>query len=221
MCGRYTITRPNNLVLRFDLASDEPDLPPRYNVAPTQTVPIVLNSAGQSTLETVPWGFQTPWGKREVKAIAPINLRAETIAEKPVFRSALQRHRCLMPADGFYEWQTLPGEKRKQPWYFRLRDGDLFGFAGIYSPGTERGTAPTGCALITTAPNELVAPAHNRMPVILPRNLEAMWLDPDVDDTDALLQLLRPLSAELMVGFPVSAAVSSARNDSFELINPL
>ena len=141
-----------------------------------------------------------------------------SVATSPMFRDALQRTRCLIPADGFYEWQAVPGQKRKQPWYLRLRDGGLFAFAGLYTPPRREAEIPATCAIITTTPNELAAPLHDRMPVILDPDAEAAWLDRQTVDSAALLPFLRPLPAARMEAYPVSSLVSSAQNDGPALI---
>jgi putative SOS response-associated peptidase YedK len=220
MCGRYTLGNVGQLSLRFNVAVDEtPDLVPRYNVAPTEQVPVVVERADQRVLQTMRWGFQPVWLSEDRKAPAPINARAETLLERPLFRSSLPRHRCLIPADGFYEWQAQPGGRTKQPYYIHLRDGSVFALAGLYTQGPS-GMADASCVIITTAANELMAPLHDRMPVILPRDAEAAWLDPGLQDTAALLTLLRQYPAERMEAYPVSRLVSSVRNDGPALIEP-
>jgi len=212
MCGRYTLTHPDQMTLRFDLPEGAPALEPSYNVAPSQTVPVVSLLDGQRVLRTLKWGFTPAWAKDSSRP-APINARAETLSEKPTFRQALARHRGLLVADGFYEWQARPGTT-KQPYYFRLASGDLFAFAGLATDDTEDAT----CALITTTPNELVAPVHNRMPVILRREMEDIWLDPGITNPDLLRDCLVPYPAAEMVGFPVSTRVSYAGNNAPDLI---
>ena len=222
MCGRYTLANTSQLSLRFGLAdpaeAENVAPAPRYNLAPGQEVPTVVERAGQRSLRPMRWGFAPAWLK-EAKGPAPINARAETLLERPLFRGALAQHRCLIPADGFYEWQALPGQKTKQPIYARLRDGALFAFAGLYTPvGADR-TAT--CVIITTAPNELMAPVHNRMPAILDPNDEAAWLDPGLTEPHAVLGLLHPYQADRMEAYPVAPLVSSVRHEGSELIAPL
>jgi len=148
----------------------------------------------------------------------PINARAETLRERPLFRGAIARSRCIIPADGFYEWQRIPGRKTKQPVYIRRDDRALVGFAGLYSVGTD---GRASCAIITTEPNALVARIHDRMPAILDPAAESLWLDPALTDPVAVLECLRPCPADLLVAYPVSPRVSSPREDGPSLIEPL
>lgn len=221
MCGRYTLSDVGQLSLRFDASVNAaPDLSPSYNIAPTAQVPAVVEQPDGRAITAMHWGFRPAWRGADRKAPEPINARAETLLERPLFRSSLPRRRCLIPADGFYEWQARPGSRTKQPYYIRLRDGSIFALAGLYTGGPS-GLADASCAIITTAANDLMAPLHDRMPAILPREAEAAWLDPDLHDTIILLGLLRPYPSEAMEAYPVSALVSSVRNDGPELIAPL
>jgi len=219
MCGRFTLANSGQLSLRFGLAdpaeAENVAPAPRYNLAPGQDVATVVERAGQRSLRAMRWGFAPAWLK-EAKGPAPINARAETLLERPLFRGALAQYRCLIPADGFYEWQALPGRKTKQPIYARLRDGALFAFAGLYTPAGADRTAT--CVIITTAPNELMAPVHNRMPAILDPDDEAAWLDPDLTEPHAVLGMLHPYQADRMEAYPVASLVSSVRNEGSELI---
>ena len=219
MCGRYTETAAfEELARRFGIEIEEgenEELIARYNVAPSQPVPIVVARDGHRRLRTARWGLQPLWGRDS--RLAPINARAESVATSPMFRDALQRTRCLIPADGFYEWQAVAGQKRKQPWYLRLRDGGLFAFAGLYTPPRRDVEGPATCAIITTTPNELAGRIHDRMPVILDPEAEAAWLDSGLD-VAALLPYLRPLPAERMEAYPVSSLVSSPNNDGPALV---
>ncbi|HEY8283700.1 MAG TPA: SOS response-associated peptidase [Chloroflexota bacterium] len=222
MCGRFTLANTGQLSLRFGLAESaeaEGAAPaPRYNIAPGQDVATVVERAGQRSLRAMRWGFAPAWLK-DAKGPAPINARAETLLERPLFRGALAQHRCLIPADGFYEWQAHPGRKTKQPIYARLRDGSLFAFAGLYTPAG--GDRAATCVIITTAPNELMVPVHNRMPAILDPDNEAAWLDPDLTEPHAVLGMLHPYQADRMEAYPVAPLVSSVRNDGPALITPL
>ena len=164
------------------------------------------------------WGFRPAWMKDAGKRPPAINARAETILERPLFRGAVTHGRCLIPADGFYEWQWLVGRPGTQPWHFRLAGGELFGFAGIYADGPDREAT---CAIITTAANELVAPIHDRMPVILDPEHEALWLETDLTDPAAVLPCLRAYPPQQMEAYPVGPLVSSVRNDGPELVAPL
>ena len=222
MCGRYTETAAfEELALRFGItvAREEAEaLRPSFNVAPSQRIPIVIEADGSRALLLARWGFRPHWMR--ASKLAPINARAETAGTSRMFRDALQRTRCLVPADGFYEWQAGPGQKRKQPYYVRLKGGGLFAFAGLWSPEHPETSTPPTCTILTTTPNPLVAPIHNRMPVILDPGDEARWLDHRLTEADQVLDCLRPFPAERMEAYPVSALVSSPRNDGSELIEP-
>jgi putative SOS response-associated peptidase YedK len=224
MCGRYTLTNLGQVSIRFAVAepNDDLDVGPRYNIAPTQGVPVILAPTGERALASMRWGYQHARLAGTAGAPAPINARAETLLEKPLFRGSLTRRRCLIPADGFYEWQATAGRKSKQPYYISLADHQLFAFAGIY---TERigpdGEQESSCAIITTTPNTLMEEIHTRMPAILAPEDEALWLDPAVAADTAVMACLRPYPAALMTAFPVSTRVSSARNEGPDLIEPL
>lgn len=216
MCGRYTLANTGQLALRFGVA--EAPLEPRYNIAPAQEVPIVVAGHDGPVLEQVRWGFRPAWLADSTHS-PPINARAETLLDRPLFRGAVARHRCLIPADGFYEWQARPGQKTKQPFYFRLRDDALFAFAGLYTEAKDG--AESTCVLITTTPNSLMAPIHDRMPAILRREDEAMWLDREVTESEVVLGLLNPYPDNLMQAYPVATLVSNVRHEGPELIQPL
>jgi putative SOS response-associated peptidase YedK len=220
MCGRYTETAAfEELARRFGIEiedGDNEEMISRYNVAPSQPVPIIVARDGRRRLVTARWGLRPLWVRDG--RLAPINARAESVATSPMFRDALQRTRCLIPADGFYEWQAVAGQKRKQPWYLRLRGGGLFAFAGLYTPPRREADIPATCTIITTTPNELAGRLHDRMPVILDPDAESAWLDRQIVDSAALLPFLRPLPAERMEAYPVSPLVSSAQNDGPALI---
>jgi len=222
MCGRYTQTAAfDELALRFGVTvedDDHEDLVPRFNTAPSLRVPVVVSADGGRRLVMARWGFRLAWMKGG--ALAPINARAETVATSRMFQEALRRYRCLVPADGFYEWKAVPGQRRKQPYYARLKDGGLFAFAGLWMPGHAAAGVPATCTIITTTPNELLAEIHNRMPVILDRADEDRWLDPRLRDAAGVLPCLRSLPAEQMEVYPVSTLVSSALNEGPELVEP-
>lgn len=220
MCGRYTLAvDPAQIDLRFELAAAAPDLPLRFNVAPQQDLPVVVANS-PNRLDIMRWGLVPAWAKSPEIGYKTINARAETVAERPAYRAALRYHRCLVPATGYYEWQrTAHG---KQPWYIHLSDEPVFAFAGLYdiwhSPD---GSELRSYTILTTAANELMAPIHDRMPVILPREAEAAWLDPKETSSRAVLPLLQPYPAAAMDAYPVSTRVNDARHEGRDLIAPL
>jgi putative SOS response-associated peptidase YedK len=212
MCGRFTLWTPaGRLAERFDLSS-MPDLKPRYNVAPTQSVAAVRVAAeGGREATLLRWGLVPSWADDPSVGARMINARSETVAEKPSFRTALARRRCLVLADGFYEWQPIG--KRKQPWLFRLRDGSPFAFAGLWERWPGRGGEPLeSCTVLTTSANDLVKPVHDRMPVILRPESEATWLDVGIKPA-SVLGLLVPFAASDMTASPVDPRVGNARID--------
>lgn len=228
MCGRYTsTTSPDDLAAYFDV--DEvvaDDLGGRYNVAPTDEVyAVARSSAGPTRLGTFRWGLVPFWAKDASVGSRMINARAESVLEKPAFRRPLERYRCIIPADGFYEWQAVEGRKKKQPWHIRRSDGDVLSFAGLWSSwrpnrGSDEGRI-VSCTIITTEANDAVRPVHDRMPVVLPPDAWAAWLDPANQDVDALHALLVPAPPELFELTPVIDAVSNVRNDGPHLLDPV
>lgn len=221
MCGRFTLTTtPEQIRAAFPWLTVPDELPQRYNIAPTQPVAVIPND-GQSRLDFFQWGLIPSWAKDPSIGNQMINARAETLADKPSFRSAFRRRRCLIMADGFYEWRPEPGQRRKIPMYIRLASGQPFAFAGLW----ENWPAPDGtnihsCTIITTQPNSLMEKIHNRMPVILPEESFSLWLDRGEPDKNSLQSLLIPFPAELMTAFPVSLAVNSPANDTPDCILP-
>lgn len=219
MCGRFTIrTSPREVAQLFEV-DELPLFAPRYNVAPSQSVLAArLRSDGSRELVPLTWGFVPSWSKDPNSGNRPINIRSETALERPMFRAALRQRRCLIAADGFFEWLTQG--KAKQPYYFQRADGRPFGFAGIWESWRGEGRVLETCALFTTSANETVAPIHDRMPVILAPADFATWLDPTNEDPQTLVSLLRPLPAAELTAQPVSPLVNSPRNDGPECIMP-
>jgi putative SOS response-associated peptidase YedK len=195
---------------------------PRYNIAPTQPVAAVRASSGANSREMalLRWGLIPFWAKNINMGARMINARSETVADKPAFRAAFRRRRCLVVADGFYEWQKVNGAK--QPFYIHLQDGKAFGIAGLWErwEGAE-GTAIESCTLLTTVPNELVRAVHDRMPVILAPEDYGLWLNPDIQSVEDLAPLLRPYPESEMLAYPVSRWVNSPRNNDPRCIEPL
>ncbi|MFN8502176.1 SOS response-associated peptidase [Kouleothrix sp.] len=217
MCGRYTLVQAEQVAERFQAAEAQLPLLPRYNVAPSQLMPVVVRNSPNRLVE-MQWGLVPAWSKEPRTSFSTINARAETIATSAVFRGPFKSRRCLVPASGFYEWQKL--EKGKQPFCIRLRGGDLFAFAGLYDIWRDReGNELYSYTIITTAPNELVAPIHNRMPAILRREDEDAWLSKD-SDAARLMGMLEAYPADAMEAYPVSRAVNSPAHDGAELMQP-
>lgn len=221
MCGRFALTSPaENLAEQFNLAQP-PLLVPRYNIAPTQPVAAVRLSPHTAQREWVlfHWGLMPSWAKDVKPSASLINARAETVAEKPAFRAAFKRRRCLIPADGFYEWKKEG--KTKQPMYIHLANGRSFAFAGLWETWSGAdGSEIESCTLVTTTPNEFMSTIHDRMPVILDSEDYEWWLNPGPNPNQTL-HLLRPYPAEKMVAYPVSSWVNSPRHDDPQCILPL
>lgn len=223
MCGRYRLSRRRQILEEyFHTESSEEDWEPRYNIAPTQPVPVIRQNPEEPSrsLSLMKWGLIPSWAKNSSVAANMINARSETANEKPAFRDALKLRRCLIPADGFYEWQR--SGKTKQPFCFEVRGGELFAFAGLW----DHWRAPDGnmlesCTILTTASNQLLADIHDRMPVILAPDDYDLWLDPGMNKTGTALDLLTPLDAHLLNSYPVSARVNTVTNDDAECAAPV
>lgn len=212
MCGRFTLRAPASVVAEQFSLFEVPPFAPRFNIAPTQPVAVVRLSPDQQEPERelvwLRWGLVPSWAKDPAIGDRMINARAETVAEKPAYRGAFRRRRCLVAADGFYEWQRTGG--RKQPYFVHLRDDRPFAFAGLWDRWEgEDYTSIESCTLLTTEPNELMQPIHNRMPVVLTPEGSVRWLDPAVQKPEMLSPLLRPFPAELMEAYPVSTYVNN------------
>jgi putative SOS response-associated peptidase YedK len=216
MCGRYSIIPGNNVADRFQVEHIQEPLLPSYNVAPGATMPVVTRNS-PNRLELMKWGLIPFWAKDPKISYKTINARAETVASSPAFRDAFKRRRCLVPASGFYEWRKT--ERGKIPYFIHLKDAELFAFAGLYDVWKDpEGNELRTYTIITTIPNDLVQPIHNRMPVILHPDDEAMWLDPKMSDTKALRALLNPFPDALMEAYPVSRAVNTPAMNTPALI---
>jgi putative SOS response-associated peptidase YedK len=223
MCGRYRLSRRKQIIEEhFDSVSGEEDWTPRYNVAPTQPVPIIRQNPKESVrqLSLVRWGLIPFWARDASGAAKMINARSETASGKPAFRDALKSRRCLVPADGFYEWQRT--SKTKQPFCFEVNGGSLFAFAGLW----DRWRDPSGnwiktCSILTTTPNAVTSAVHDRMPVILDPDSYDLWLDPGMKDVSAASGMLKPYDARLMRCYPVSSRVNRVANDDQECSAPV
>jgi putative SOS response-associated peptidase YedK len=222
MCGRFTLTvDPGQLQEAFPWVEFPGEFPPRYNVAPTQPVAVVPND-GLNRLDFFNWGLIPFWAKDPKIGNRMINARAETIAEKPSFRGSFKYKRCLILADGFYEWRKRPGTKTKIPMYIHMKDRSPFAFAGLWDNWHSKdGSEIRSCTIITTEPNELVEQIHNRMPAILSPSGYTDWLQMGENDPNLLTSLLQPYPSEEMAAFPVSKQVNSPQNDTPEVILPI
>jgi putative SOS response-associated peptidase YedK len=217
MCGRFARCSPVTVVAdEFNIKKSAIEIAPSYNIAPTQDILIVKNE-GNKQLIVSNWGFIPDWAKDRSIWHKMINARAETVASKPAFKDAFKKHRCLVIASGFYEWKKI--ENKKIPFYIHLRTGRPFGIAGLYSYWTSSIKEKIcTCTIITTQANELLEPFHDRMPAIIPKEKEDLWLDPDVADMDMLLDLLRPYPSQGMDIHQVSPKVNIPKYNAPEAI---
>ncbi|MCY7321824.1 MAG: SOS response-associated peptidase [Phormidesmis sp. CAN_BIN36] len=220
MCGRFSQSLIGEAIAEAFQLVETPDWRPRYNIAPTQMIPaIVAAEGGDRQFKSLRWGLIPSWAKDPAIGAKLINARSETVTEKPSFRSAFKQRRCLILADGFYEWRKQSG--KKQPFYFSLENGSPFAFAGLWERwhDLEDGRLET-CTILTTEANPIVAQAHDRMPVILNRDRYDRWLDLS-QPAESVQSLLRPYDDTLMTAYPVSSSVNSARNDTPDCTTPL
>ena len=220
MCGRFTLASPGEVVAEVFGLGETPELAPRYNIAPGQQVAVVRGDVdGSRSLAPLRWGLIPPWSKDPAIGSRLINARAETAADKPAFRGALRGRRCLVVADGFYEWAAAG--TRKQPYLIAYADGRPFGLAGLWERwhGVD-GEVVESCTILTTAPNEVVAPLHDRMPVILGAGAQGVWLDPGERRPDAVAGLLVPASPAGMIARPVGLRVNNPANEGPGCIDP-
>ncbi len=221
MCGRFTLTvDPAKFKDEFEGAAFPGKFAPRFNIAPTQAVLAIPND-GRNAADFFMWGLIPSWAKDPAIGGRLINARGETLGEKPAFRGAYKYKRCLILADGFYEWKTLPGTKTKAPHFIHMKTGKPFAFAGLWDewPAADGGAVRT-CTIVTTTPNELMASIHNRMPVILQPGDYSEWLDAAPRTADSLKHLIKALPAESMEAYPVSTLVNSPANDRPECLLP-
>ena len=222
MCGRF-VRKSTLTEITDEFIVDEIQWAwePSYNIAPGQDVAIIIRN-GKNQLVACRWGLIPWWAKDETIGYKMINARAETLAEKRSFSKPFKTQRCLIIADGFYEWRKHGESKRKTPIYVRLRSGKPFGFAGIYDHWKSKDNKRImSCTIITTEPNSLIKPIHNRMPVIIDPSSRELWLDKEMQDTDRLASLLTPYKAGSMEAYEVSSMVNSPKNDRPDLINPV
>ena len=214
MCGRYSLTREGEEIATLFRLDVPPGIAPRYNIAPAQPLGAVIQNRDTGRIEWrhLHWGLIPTWAKDPSIGQRLINARSETAARKPSFRSAIRYRRCLVPADGFYEWKKQGGGK--QPHHITLADNSLFAFAGLWEHWQSGGGEEIeSCTILTTTPNELMRTIHNRMPVMLAPEDHAGWLDPNKQDASEVVELLRPFPAELMMARPVGTYVNNPRNE--------
>ena len=222
MCGRYRLSRRKQIIEEyFDTSPWDDDWSPRYNIAPTQTVPVIRQHPKEPVrqISNIRWGLIPNWAKDPSGAAGMINARSETASTKPAFRDPLKFRRCLIPADGFYEWARKGASK--QPFCFEVRDGELFAFAGLWDGWKD----PSGhwvktCSILTTTPNAVASSVHDRMPVILDPGSYDLWLDPGMQDIAAISELLEPYDACFMHSYPVSTRINHVANDDAECSRP-
>ena len=221
MCGRFTLTvDPSELQEAFADYSFPPKFAPRFNIAPSQPVLAIPND-GRHAADFFVWGLIPSWSKDPAIGNRLINARGETIAEKPSFRGSFKYKRCLIPADGFYEWKSQPGTKTKTPHFIHMKDRLPFAFAGLWDEWhSPDGSSIRSCTIITTEPNALMAGIHDRMPVILNQRDYTIWLDIAPQTPERLLPLIKPFPADKMSAYPVSTMVNSPANDRAELVVP-
>ena len=221
MCGRFTLTvNPAELQDAFSNYTFPSKFAPRFNIAPSQPVLAIPNN-GLNKADFFIWGLIPMWAKDPTIGNRLINARGETIAEKPSFRGSFKHKRCLILADGFYEWKTTAGRKTKTPYFIHMKDRSPFAFAGLWDVWeSPDGSSIKSCAIITTEPNELMGSLHNRMPVILPPRDYGNWLDASPQTPEKLLPLIKPYPADVMSAYPVSMLVNKPSNDSPELVVP-
>ena len=224
MCGRFVLTQSSEAIADT-FKVEVPDFLPRYNIAPSSAIAAILeiDEVGKREFVYLRWGLIPSWAKDPAISYKLINARSETVSEKPSFRYAFKHRRCVILADGFYEWQRTEGSKaKKQPYYFTLKDSQFMAFAGLWERWeSSEGDLINSCTILTVGANELLQPIHDRMPVILPPPDWDTWLDKSITRGDRLQPLLKPLASELMESHAVGTKVNSPKNDTPECLQPL
>lgn len=219
MCGRFSLsTDLSTLQEKFQFIFHD-EIRPRYNIAPSQSILTVVDHEQKRVGKRMRWGLIPFWAKDMKIGYKMINARAETVAEKTAYRQAFRKQRCLILADGFYEWKKNDGQK--QPYRFQLKNREPFAFAGLWDRWDKEDEPIISCTLITTRPNKLIQTVHDRMPVILPPDAYDHWLNPQMNDQDYLLSLLQPYPEDQMEAYPVSNLVNSPKNDHPSILEPL
>jgi putative SOS response-associated peptidase YedK len=218
MCGRFTLHTPFAMVVEHFGVDAAPDFPPSYNIAPSQNIAVVRMPEQHREMVLLRWGLLPSWAKAAQTNYRMINARAETVAEKPAYRTAFRQRRCLIPADGFYEWRQTPDGK--QPYYIRMREDGVFALAGLWERWIGPDEKIDSCTIIVTQANDTIRPVHERMPVIIrPADFDR-WLDPECRDADAMKVLLQPWPADEMIACPVSKYANSPANNDAQCIAP-
>lgn len=211
MCGRITLNIPSEILAKIFNLTEPPSIEPRYNIAPSQLIAAVRHFGDENKLDLLKWGLLPSWSKDQLHT--PINARSETVHEKPMFAHALKYSRCIIPTSGFYEWQASEGAK--QPYYIRMSNSGVMGFAGIWEKWkAEDGSEIETCCILTTASNDLMKSIHDRMPVILQAEDYDLWLNRNFHDVRELEHLYKPFPSDLMVAYPVPNLVNNPRFDS-------
>lgn len=216
MCGRFSLGLVYGFSTRFGVPED-PQLKPRYNIAPFQQIPVIVSESPNS-LRWMRWGLVPSWAKGEEFGLKLINVRSESVLDKPMFKPLLNHHRCLIPATGFYEWQKQGTKKR--PFHIKLREGDHFAMAGIYDVWRKDGKDLVTCSILTTRANDALSEVHDRMPVILDRSAESIWLNKEVLSADVLSSIFDPFPSKELDVYPVSDLVNDSRADDPQMIVP-
>lgn len=221
MCGRFVLKdNIKTLSKNFDFDQDDDVLfEPKYNITPGQNVPIIIKEETRKCA-IMRWGLVPSWSNDPLIGFQMINARSETVAQKPSFKNSLRKRRCIVPSNGFYEWKKLDN-KTKTPYYIKMKNNKPFGFAGLWDTWNKDGANLTTFTIITTSPNELIKPIHDRMPVILKKEDEDLWLNPDIQNSDKILHLLKPFSSDDMETYEISTYVNNPRNEGEKCIVPV
>ena len=220
MCGRFTLHTPASQITEAFHLPDLRDLElkPRYNIAPSQDIPIIRDTDTGREMVMARWGLIPHWSKESKTKYSTINARIESVAEKPTYRTPFKRQRCLIPADGFYEWKQVEG--KKVPHHIRMKDGNVFAFAGLWDHWEGEGESIDSCTIIVMPANEVMKPIHERMPAIIAPADYDLWLDSRVTDKQEIMQYLNSAPSSQLTAFPVSTRVNSPRNNDERCIQP-
>lgn len=221
MCGRFVLKdNIKTLSKNFDFDQDDDVLfEPKYNISPGQNVPIIIKEETRKCA-IMRWGLVPSWSNDPLIGFQMINARSETVAQKPSFKNSLRKRRCIVPSNGFYEWKKLDN-KTKTPYHIKMKNNKPFGFAGLWDTWNIDGGNLATFTIITTSPNELIKPIHDRMPVILKKEDEDLWLNPDIQNSDEVLHLLKPFSSDDMETYEISTYVNNPRNEGEKCIVPV